>query len=302
MFLLTTREFGYSTVDFYVDDLKNADFWVTSEQIGVMLGYKNPEHCIKNLAELFVNIPDYRETELNLRRKGFRVVTVFNFNGLLKLCKVSGKRKAAEVVDFLYQIRRELELNAPAPKGEIQLFNYGGNQVRIFEQNGEIFFMAKDVCDILGLVNARDAIKPLPDDEKMTVGNSDGQKKRGGAQFYNFINEPGLYRLIFRSSKPEAEKFKHWVFHEVLPSLRRSSGYNINIKLTGKASDTKFYSAEEIGAQIGLDDMQVAKLASENHLLVYGFMKGWDWFFTEEGKEKILQCVRDMNSRLSLTA
>ena len=56
---------------------------------------------------------------------------------------------------------------------ELKLFNYGDNAVRTIEQDGEVWFVAKDVCDILGIVNARDAIKSLDDDEKMTVANSD---------------------------------------------------------------------------------------------------------------------------------
>ena len=53
-------------------------------------------------------------------------------------------------------------------------------------------------------------------------------RKRGGARSLIFINEPGLYRLIFQSRKPEAEKFKRWIFHEVLPSIRKTGSCNLN--------------------------------------------------------------------------
>ncbi len=110
---------------------------------------------------------------------------------------------------------------------DIQLFNYGSNAVRTIEQNGEVWFVAKDVCDVLEIVNARDAIKSLDDDEKMTVGNSDGHSgQRGGAQFFNVINESGLYRLAFRSNKSMAKDFTRWVAHTVLPEIRKTGSYS----------------------------------------------------------------------------
>lgn len=109
---------------------------------------------------------------------------------------------------------------------EIQLFNYGSNAVRTIEQNGEVWFVAKDVCDVLELKNSRDAISVLDDDEKMTVANSDGHSgQRGGAQSFNVINESGLYRLAFRSNKPMAKDFTRWVAHTVLPEIRKTGSY-----------------------------------------------------------------------------
>ena len=113
-----------------------------------------------------------------------------------------------------------------------------GREVRTLERDGEPWFVAKDVCDILDIENARDAIRNFPEDEKMTlkrgefsgmtVASTDGQNGHGGAQFLNIVNEPGLYRLIFQSRKPEAEAFKRWVFHEVLPSIRRKGYYAVS--------------------------------------------------------------------------
>ena len=98
-------------------------------------------------------------------------------------------------------------------------------EVRVIEQNGEPWFVAKDVCEILGLTNARKAVSSLADDEKNTVTFSYGNQNKRGNPNFNIINEPGLYRLIFKSNKPEAEQFKHWVFHEVLPDIRRHGMY-----------------------------------------------------------------------------
>ena len=108
----------------------------------------------------------------------------------------------------------------------LQVFNYQGNQVRTVEKDGETWFVAKDVCDILGLEQVTNAIKSLDDDEKMTLTNIKGQTgQRGGAQFMNVISEAGVYKLIFKSRKPEAIKFNRWLAHEVLPQIYRTGAY-----------------------------------------------------------------------------
>jgi len=95
--------------------------------------------------------------------------------------------------------------------------------VRTVLIDGVPWFVAKDVCDILEIKNPTDALKDFPENERMTLDISEGHsRQRGGAQFLNTINEPGLYRLIFQSRKPEAEQFKTWVFSTVLPQIRQT--------------------------------------------------------------------------------
>jgi addiction module RelE/StbE family toxin len=106
---------------------------------------------------------------------------------------------------------------------ELTAFHFGeGREVRTLERNGEPWFVAKDVCDILDIQNRHDALaKQLDDDEK-------GVEKiysLGGKQDTNIINESGLYNLIFRSNKPEAKAFRKWVTSEVLPSIRKTGRY-----------------------------------------------------------------------------
>lgn len=114
---------------------------------------------------------------------------------------------------------------------ELQVFNYKDTVVRTVERDGEVWFVAKDVCDVLGLSNAREAISVLDDDEKMTVRNSDSHSgQRGGAQMLNIISESGMYALVFRSSKPEAKAFSKWVRSEVLPQIRRKGSYSLHCK------------------------------------------------------------------------
>ena len=107
---------------------------------------------------------------------------------------------------------------------DLQVFVYqDSNMMRTVQIDGEVWFVAKDVCDILGLANPTEAIRSLDEDEKMTLRNSEGHSgQRGGAQSFNVISEPAVYKLVFRSNKPEAKAFLRWVTHEVLPQVMRS--------------------------------------------------------------------------------
>ena len=98
---------------------------------------------------------------------------------------------------------------------------YKNSPVRIVEKDGEPWFVAKDVCDILALGNPRSSIALLDEDER-GVHNMDTPS---GKQEMGIISEAGLYSLILRSRKPEAKAFKRWVTHEVLPSIRKTGAY-----------------------------------------------------------------------------
>jgi len=97
-------------------------------------------------------------------------------------------------------------------------------QVRIQDKHGEFWFSGKDVCRILGLVNVGDALARIKSKERDHIVSTD---VAGKAHKINIISEPGLYRLIFTSRKLEAERFQEWVFHEVLPSIRKTGKYAI---------------------------------------------------------------------------
>ena len=88
--------------------------------------------------------------------------------------------------------------------------------------DGEPWFVAKDVCEILGVGNSRQALSRLDNDEKNTVILNDGNR---GNPNVSIVNEAGFYSLVLSSRKPEAREFKRWVTHEVLPSSRHSGGY-----------------------------------------------------------------------------
>ena len=103
----------------------------------------------------------------------------------------------------------------------IQVFNYNSVEVRTIQNDGEPWFVLKDVCNVLHIGNSRDVVARLDQDEK-GVGQID---TLGGKQEMTIINESGLYNVILRSDKPEAKPFRKWVTSEVLPTIRRHGLY-----------------------------------------------------------------------------
>ena len=96
-------------------------------------------------------------------------------------------------------------------------FEYEGRPVRVVERDGEAWFVAADVCAVLGLEQVTRAIDSLDDDERALteIKGADGRLRQT-----NLISEPGMWRLVMRSHKPQAKPFQRFVTHDVLPSIR----------------------------------------------------------------------------------
>ena len=108
---------------------------------------------------------------------------------------------------------------------DIQIFNnetFG--EIRTLSINGEPWFVAQDIAGALGYGNSRDAVFKHVDADDKGVAKCD---TLGGAQDMTVINESGMYSLILGSKLTNAKKFKHWVTSEVLPSIRKTGGYNL---------------------------------------------------------------------------
>lgn len=106
----------------------------------------------------------------------------------------------------------------------MQNFAFDEHLVRVVEQDGDPWFVGKDVCGSLGLTGpASNHLRSLDDDERgmFTIHTPSGDQEM------NIISEPGVYRLVFRSRKPEAERFKRWLAHEVLPQIRKTGSYGV---------------------------------------------------------------------------
>ena len=106
---------------------------------------------------------------------------------------------------------------------EIQRFDFKGAALRtLIDEAGEPWFVLKDCMSILDLGNPTETVKMFYKDEFSTTEVIDSIGRR--QQTY-IISEPGLYRLVMKSRKPEAKEFQRWVTHEVLPSIRKHGGY-----------------------------------------------------------------------------
>lgn len=105
---------------------------------------------------------------------------------------------------------------------KVQVFKNEEFEVRTVEVDGEPWFVGKNVAEILGYSNPRDALIRHVDEEDKGVTKCD---TLGGIQQMTIINESGLYSLILGSKLPSAKRFKHWVTSEVLPAIRQSGVY-----------------------------------------------------------------------------
>jgi prophage antirepressor-like protein len=97
-------------------------------------------------------------------------------------------------------------------------------EIRTLTKNGEIWFVAADVCNVLDLTNPTMAVARLDEDERSKFN-------LGRQGMTNCVNEYGLYNLILASRKKEAKVFKRWITHEVLPDIRRHGAYMTPAKL-----------------------------------------------------------------------
>jgi|GEM_PF-739001 len=124
------------------------------------------------------------------------------------------RREAEEMIDVL-------EANPVTGDSDVTLFEFERKPVRIVFIDGNPWWVAKDVCEVLEISRVDSALRALDADEKGTQILS----TPGGDQAMSVISESGLYTLIMRSNKPEAKRFKRWVTHELLPTIRKTGSY-----------------------------------------------------------------------------
>lgn len=108
----------------------------------------------------------------------------------------------------------------------IQAFDFEGKRVRAINLEGEPFFVGKDVAEVLGYSNTRDALsKHVDDEDKKILTSQNATLENMPNRGLQAVNESGLYSLILSSKLPAAKKFKHWVTSEVLPAIRKHGAY-----------------------------------------------------------------------------
>lgn len=209
---------------------------------------------------------------------------------------------------------------------EIIPFKYNDTEVRTITIDGEPWFVAADLTNILGLTNPSVALSRLDEDEraKFNLG------RQGEA---NIVNEPGLYSLILASRKPEAKSFKRWVTHEVLPAIRKTGTYSTGqpAELTGpelmaaaliEANKTMQEQAarlleaapkvEAFEAFLSTNgDYSVgetAKVLARDHQIVTGekrlfsLLVEWGWLYRDGKKRPLAYQAQIENGRLAMRA
>ncbi|PFX49705.1 phage antirepressor [Bacillus pseudomycoides] len=143
---------------------------------------------------------------------------------------------------------------------QLQVFNneeFG--QVRTVVQGEDVWFVAKDVADVLEYRDTHNMVRFLDEDEKDTHQVS----TLGGSQTMKVINESGLYSAILKSKKPQAKAFKKWVTSEVLPSIRKHGAYMTDQALEQAVTNPDFM----IGLLTNLKEEQTKRIEAERKVL-----------------------------------
>lgn len=157
----------------------------------------------------------------------------------------------------------------------------------------EYWFVAKDVCDCLGIKNISDACADLLNDEKTNIVLNDN-----GSNNYKhrlmLVSESGLYMLIMRSRKPEAKEFQRWVTRDVLPTLRRTGTYNM--KESTYKEDSKYWFEmycnilDDYVKDVGKRRSEEPKVIVPNNKFVEGVWTNKDMFVIgDDGKYSIIE-------------
>lgn len=164
-------------------------------------------------------------------------------------------------------------------------------------EDDEPLFIAKDICQALGLENTSAATVTLQSDELLLkIVTSGGQRREMQA-----VTESGLYALIFKSRKPEAQKFRRWVTGEVLPAIRRHGRYDpVELArtlppLARRGLLQHRYNELEI-------EMQQLRNQLDLALVLPGQMTTWQWMLTQGWEPGRGECGRHAGRCVALSA
>ena len=169
---------------------------------------------------------------------------------------------------------------------DIQVFNNSEfGEVRTVLIGDDVWFIAKDICDILGLSDVSRSVEKLEDDEKLIRKIFVSGQNRD----ILIINESGLYTLIIRSNKPEARQFRKWVTAEVLPSIRKHGLYAVDELLNNPDMAIKAFQA--------LKEERAARIEAERKNAVLMHVSK-TYTATEIAKELGLKSANELNREL----
>ena len=246
--------------------------WFVGKDVAEALGYQNTRDALGK----HVEDEDRADVAIHDGRQN-RNMTIINESGLYSLIMSSYLPRVREFKQWIFDVvlpslrqdddftdsAKNLEISRDfSTDSSLQIFKYNDNDVRTVQIDGEPWWVLKDVCDVLEIENSRDVSARLDADEKAAVdltdtsSNGTTQRRR-----VTLINESGLYNVIIRSDKPEANAFRRWVTHEVLPSIRKHGAYMTNEKIREVMNDpdawidmmTKLKHEQSRNAQLQLE-------------------------------------------------
>lgn len=180
---------------------------------------------------------------------------------------------------------------------ELKIFqNEEFGEVRSLVINDEPWFVGKDVAKALGYENPSKAIRDHVEEEDKKVGVQNVtpyiSDNLGRKQYPTFINESGVYSLIFGSKLPSAKKFKHWVTSEVLPTLRKTGKYEIP-KDPMSALKLIFEAQTQTNEKVEKHDQRIAELEN-NALLTPGQYN----YLSKAVQRKVAQIKKELGWKL----
>lgn len=103
----------------------------------------------------------------------------------------------------------------------LEVFQYADREVRTLLIDGELWFVLADICAVLQIANVGNVSARLDEADVRPADISSG----GQVRSVTTVSEAGMYEVVIRSDKPEARRFRWWVTHEVVPSIRRTGAY-----------------------------------------------------------------------------
>lgn len=174
---------------------------------------------------------------------------------------------------------------------ELQSFKNGSlGEIRLVEIGKEVWFIAKDVCDILELTNITETLKRVDEEDLTSVKLNSGNQARD----MKAVNESGLYQIVFMSNKPEAKAFKKWVTSEVLPSIRNKGVYATDNFIEQAIANPDY----AIRLLTELKEERQARIASENKLAILTHVTKV-YTVTEIAKELGFKSAIELNKELN---
>ena len=120
-----------------------------------------------------------------------------------------------------------------------RIFHYNNHPFRTVQSGGEAWFVAVDICKMLGLAQVSRAVGRLDEDEVRLLKVTHPQNPDRSVTV-NAVNEAGLYQLILSSNKPEAKLFRRWVTSEVIPALRQTGYYQLTKRQSERGNLLQF--------------------------------------------------------------